>query len=114
MLGTLWPCRVPYLLLSALSCARPADVAKAVKALPADDILRYEREGSIEVEGHRLEAGDIKVCCLRGVLDLSPASSMVSRLLPAICCTSLYIAQGPSVKHCLNVCRPPAHSCLMI
>lgn len=106
MLGTLWPRCVPHLFLSALLCACPADVAKAVKALPADDILRYEREGSIEVEGHRLEAGDIKVCGLGGVPDLSPASSMVSRLLPAMRCRSMHIAQGPSVKHCLTVCRP--------
>ena len=39
-----------------------ASVSKAIKELPADVILAYEKEGSLEVGGVKLEAGEIKVC----------------------------------------------------
>lgn len=38
-----------------------AVVAKAVKALSTADILNFEKEGSILIEGHLLSKSDIKV-----------------------------------------------------
>lgn len=38
-----------------------AAVAKAVKALPAADLLAYEKTGELTVEGFTLGQGDIKV-----------------------------------------------------
>ncbi|GAX77028.1 hypothetical protein CEUSTIGMA_g4475.t1 [Chlamydomonas eustigma] len=36
-------------------------VSKAVKELPGDKIMQFETDGFVEVEGHRLITGDIKV-----------------------------------------------------
>ena len=47
-------------------------VAPAVKALTSEQLVAFQKEGKIEVEGHELTAEDIKVCISRPVLSLPP------------------------------------------
>jgi hypothetical protein len=53
------------------TCCCPAtahtQVAAAVKALSVDEILRYEQDGCVTLEGHTLGQGDIKVRSWAGV-----------------------------------------------
>ena len=39
-------------------------VSKAIKALDVDQLLRLEKEGSIEIDGHTISSNEIKVLSL--------------------------------------------------
>jgi hypothetical protein len=71
---------------ASLHCSSvlPVQVAAAVKGLSMADILAYEKSGSIELAGHTLGEGDIKVkhsfstCCY--LLSCSHLCYLVSTL----------------------------------
>lgn len=78
-------------------------VAKAVKELSVDDILGFEKAGSLQVAGHTLEAGEIKVG--RFGHSSLPGWLCLGGLLPkGLCRIHLGFGAGMPVVICQSCC----------